>query len=42
LRQDDEAAPRNARMLSVGVLVPEAGRMGKSFLYAQELKELAR
>lgn len=42
LREDDEAAARNARMLSVGVLVPEAGRMGKSFLYAQELKELAR
>jgi len=29
-------------MLSVGVLVPEAGRMGKSFQYAQALKELAR
>ncbi len=33
----------NARMLSVGALVPfDAGRMGKSFLYAQELKDLAR
>ena len=42
LRQDDEAAARNTTMLSVGVLVPEAGRMGKSFQYAQALKELAR
>lgn len=43
LRKGDEEAARNARMLSVGVLVPlEAGRMGKSFMYAEQLKELAR
>lgn len=43
VRCDDEEAARNARMLSVGALVPfDAGRMGKSFLYAQELKDLAR
>jgi len=42
LREDDEASARNARMLAVGVLVPESGRMGKSFQYAQPLKDLAR
>jgi len=43
LKQDDEAAARNARMLAVGVLIPVAiGRVGKSWLYTQELKELAK
>lgn len=41
VRKEDPEAERNVRMLSVGVLVPETGRMGKSFLYAQELKGLA-
>lgn len=42
VRKDDQEAARNARMLSVGVLLPlEVGRMGKSFLYAQALQELA-
>jgi hypothetical protein len=42
----NEPAPeseRNASMLSVGVLVPlDYGRMGKSWLHAEELKTLAR
>ena len=42
----NEPAPeseRNASMLSVGVLVPlEYGRMGKSWLHAEGLKDLAR
>ena len=42
----NEPAPeseRNASMLSVGVLLPlEYGRMGKSWLHAEGLKELAR
>ena len=42
----NEPAPeseRNASMLSVGVLVPLAyGRMGKSWLHAEGLKDLAR
>lgn len=43
LRRDDQEAARNARMLSVGVMVPlEAGKLGKSFLYAPELQELAK
>lgn len=41
IRKEDAEAARSVRMLSVGVLVPEVGRMGKSFLYAQELKGLA-
>lgn len=43
LRHDDSETERRARMLAVGILVPlEAGRMGKSFLYAQMLKDLAK
>lgn len=43
LRRDDTEEARNARMLSVGVLIPvEEGRIGKSFLCASELQELAR
>ena len=42
----NEPAPkseRNASMLSVGVLVPlDYGRMGKSWLHAHALKEIAR
>jgi hypothetical protein len=42
----NEPAPeseRNASMISVGVLVPlDNGRMGKSWLHAEGLKDLAR
>lgn len=43
VRQDDPEASRNASMLAVGVLLPiDTGRMGKSWLHAPELKQLAR
>lgn len=43
LQHQDSEHDRNARMIAVGVLVPlDARRLGKSFLYARQLKDLAR
>lgn len=43
VRQDDPEVSRNASMLAVGVLLPlDTGRMGKSWLHAPKLKQLAR
>ena len=38
-----EPSARNANMLAVGALVPlDHGKMGKSWLHAESLKDLAR
>ena len=43
INKPDEAAERKASMLAVGVLVPlESGRMGKSWLHAEGLRNLAK
>jgi hypothetical protein len=43
LNNPDSQSARNANMLAVGVLVPlQQGRMGKAWLYVDELKGLAR
>jgi hypothetical protein len=43
VKQDADESERNAKMFSIGVLVPlSSGRLGKSWRHAPNLKELAQ